>query len=239
MILTILYFTYVIAAMIFLTPIGLVVAIFSLLGLRKPMSHVMYRIAQLWAILLIKATGCQISVIGRENIPRKGGVCFVSNHGSIFDIVLLLAYAGRPFGFVAKKELVLIPFLNIWIYILGGLFLDRTNARNAIRTIRTGVEKIRAGGGMIIFPEGHRSRGQGLLPFHPGSLKLATQAEALIVPVALKGTYDAFERQYRVRPVPIKVNFGKPISTAEIPSADRKQILCDRIYGVIREALEA
>jgi 1-acyl-sn-glycerol-3-phosphate acyltransferase len=238
MILTILYFTYVIATMLVLTPFGLLVALLSFLGLRKPMSHAMYRIARLWAILLIKATGCQINVSGRENIPRKGGVCFVSNHGSIFDIVLLLAYAGRPFGFVAKKELIFIPFLNLWIFILGGLFIDRKNVRNAIRTIKAGGEKIRAGGGMIIFPEGHRSRGQGLLPFHPGSLKLATQAEALIVPVALKGTYNAFERQYRVRPVPIKVTFGIPINTAETPPGDRKQILSDRIYKVISKALE-
>jgi 1-acyl-sn-glycerol-3-phosphate acyltransferase len=127
----------------------------------------------------------------------------------------------------------------MWIAILGGLFIDRKNVRNAIRTINAGVQKIKSGGGMIIFPEGHRSRGQGLLPFHPGSLKLATQAEALIVPVALKGTYDAFERQYRVKPVPIKVSFGKIINTVDIPPTDRKQILCDRIYAVIREALEA
>jgi 1-acyl-sn-glycerol-3-phosphate acyltransferase len=145
MILTVLIFTYVIAAMLFLTPFGFIATIFSLLGLRKPMAHAMYRVAQIWAILLIKATGCQITVIGRENIPHSGGVCFVSNHGSIFDIVLLLAYAGRPFGIVAKKELILIPFLNIWISILGGLFIDRKNVRKEIRTINAGVEKNRGG----------------------------------------------------------------------------------------------
>jgi 1-acyl-sn-glycerol-3-phosphate acyltransferase len=78
---------------------------------------------------------------------------------------------------------------------------------------------------MIIFPEGHRSRGKGLLPFHPGSLKLATQSLAVIVPVAISGTYDLFEKNYRVSPCPLSISFCKHINTADIPVADRKTIL--------------
>jgi 1-acyl-sn-glycerol-3-phosphate acyltransferase len=238
MIKTVICFAFVVFAALVLTPLGIVVVVFSLLGLRRPMAILMYRAAQGWALLMIKLIGCKTIITGRENIPRQGGVCFVSNHGSIFDIVLLLAYAGRPFGFVAKKELILIPFINMYISVLGGLFIDRKNVRKAIRTINTGIARIKAGGGMIIFPEGHRSRGQGLLPFHPGSLKLATQAEAPIVPVAIAGSYDVFERNYRVRAAPVKVTFGKTINTSDIPAADRKLILSDQIYSVIKEALE-
>ena len=238
MIKTVVCFIPVVLAMLVLTPIGCVVVVLSLFGLRRPMSVLMYRIAQGWALMLITLIGCKMRVSGRENIPRSGGVCFVSNHGSIFDIVLLLAYAGRPIGFVAKKELLLIPFLNMWISVLGGLFIDRKNVRSAIRTINKGIARIRSGGAMIVFPEGHRSRGQGLLPFHPGSLKLATQAEAVIVPVALAGTYDVFEKNYRVNAVPVTVAFGRPINTADLPTADRKLILSDQIYAVIKETLQ-
>ena len=90
---------------------------------------------------------------------------------------------------------------------------------------------------MIIFPEGHRSRGQGLLPFHPGSLKLATQSEAVIVPVAIAGTYDVFEKNYRANPGPVRLTFCKPINTVDIPVTDRKLVLSDQIYGVIKAAL--
>jgi 1-acyl-sn-glycerol-3-phosphate acyltransferase len=238
MIKTVICFAYVAAAVLILIPIGIVVVIFSLLGLRKPMSVLMYRIAQGWALLLIKLIGSEVTVTGRENIPRKEGVCFASNHGSIFDIVLLLAYTGRPFGFVAKKELLLIPFLNMWISVLGGLFIDRKNVRKAILTINKGVERIKAGGAMLIFPEGHRSRGQGLLPFHSGSFRLATRAEALIVPVALAGTYAVFEKNYRVNALPVKVTFCKPVDTANITAAGVKSSLSDQIYGVIKGALK-
>jgi 1-acyl-sn-glycerol-3-phosphate acyltransferase len=238
MIKTVICFAYVAASMLVLVPIGTIVVVFTLLGLRKPMSILMYRVAQGWARLLIKIVGCTLTVTGREHIPRKEGICFVSNHGSIFDIVLLLAFTGRPIGFVAKKELLLIPFLNVWISVLGGLFIDRKNLRKALRTINRGIARIKNGGSMMIFPEGHRSRGQGLLPFHPGSLKLATQAEAPIVPVAISGSYDVFEKNYRVSTaVPVKISFGKPINTSELPVTDRKQILSDQIYAVIKEML--
>jgi 1-acyl-sn-glycerol-3-phosphate acyltransferase len=210
----------------------------KLLGLRGFIALVMRYVAQGWSWLMIWLSGCTVTVSGTENIPRRGGVCFVSNHGSVFDIVLLMRYTGRSIGFVAKKELGLIPLLNLWIFVLGGLFIDRKNIRKALKTINKGVARIKAGAAMLIFPEGHRSRGQGLLPFHPGSLKLATQSEAIIVPVAITGSHDVFEKNYRVNPVPLRIVFCPLINTADIPVTDRKQTLSDQIYGVIKAALE-
>jgi len=239
MIKTIVYFSYVVAVVIAVLPIGIVALILSFLGLARPMRVMIYRVAQGWAKLCVKFTGCTVTVTGRENIPRSGSVCFVSNHVGIFDIVLLLAYCGRPIGFIAKKELLFIPLFNIWIVLLGGLFIDRGNIRKAFRTIDKGIARVKAGGGMIIFPEGHRSRERGLLPFHPGSLKLATQAEAPIVPVAIAGSYEVFEKTYRVTAAPVRVSFLKPVTTADLPSTDRKIVLCEKIYSIIKEELEA
>jgi 1-acyl-sn-glycerol-3-phosphate acyltransferase len=235
---TILIFIPVVGAVVVLVPIGILVFIFSCIGLRKPASRVMYLIARGWARMIIGLSGCTVTVTGQERIPRQGGLCVVSNHGSIYDILLALAYIGRPFGFIAKKELAYIPLLNMWIYVLGGLFIDRKNIRSAVKTINKGVKRIKAGEAMIIFPEGHRSRGQGLLPFHSGSLKLATQADSPVVPMALAGSYAVFEKTYRLNPGPLAVSFGAPIPTAGLPPADRKQALADRIRGIIAEMLD-
>jgi 1-acyl-sn-glycerol-3-phosphate acyltransferase len=186
---------------------------------------------------LVSLTGCDVLVKGTENVPKDGSVCFVSNHSGYFDIILLLAYCGRPFGFIAKKELILVPFLNVWIYMLGGLFIDRGNLKNAVRTINKGVKIIKDSGSMLIFPEGHRSKGRGLLPFHPGSLKLATKADATIVPVAIEGSYQALEKNKKVVSVPVKIAFLKPIETASLSNEERKQILCDRIFSAIQKEL--
>lgn len=237
MIRTILVFGYVIFSMIFLVPFGIVVLLLYMIGFRKSMTMAFYRLGQGWAWIIVKLSGSNVTVTGRENIPKEGGVCFVSNHCGYFDIVLLLTYCGRPFGFVAKKELGYIPFLNMWIYLLGGLFIDRVSVRKAMRTISKGIEKINKGGGMIIFPEGHRSKGKGLLPFKPGSLKLATSAKAPIVPIAIKGSYDVFEKNGRVTKTDVKVTFCEPIDTASLPAQDKKLVLSDKVYAVIKEKL--
>jgi len=237
MVKTILLLIYVAVSLIFLVPFGLVAFIFYAIGLRKAMKQVFYRIAQGWGLAIIKISGCKVTVTGRENIPQKGGVCFVSNHSGYFDIILMLAYSGRMVGFVAKKEFLLVPFLNIWIYMLGGFFIDRSSLRKASQTINKGVEKIKSGHGLIIFPEGHRSLGRGLLPFHPGSLKLATMAEAPIVPTVIEGSYELFEKNKRFVKTDLKVTFCEPIDTASLPAADRKLILSDKIYAVIKEKL--
>jgi len=239
MIRTIVVFAYVPFSMIFLIPFGVMAMLLNFFGLKKPMAWFVCWFATGWARFLLLLSGCTVIVTGSENIPKKGGVCFVGNHCGYFDIVLILAYCGRPIGFVAKKELIFIPILNAWIYMIGGLFIDRSSARKALRTIHNGVARIKKGGGMIIFPEGHRSKGRGLLPFHPGSLKLATMAEAVIVPVAIKGSYDAFEKNYRVTGTTINIAFCSPIDTVSLPSGDRKIILSDRLYSIIKEQLDA
>ncbi|MDR2575619.1 MAG: 1-acyl-sn-glycerol-3-phosphate acyltransferase [Treponema sp.] len=213
--------------------------VFSVLGLKKPMSWIIYKIAQMWARILILVTGCAMDVKGRENIPAKGGVCFVSNHVGIFDIILALAYAGRPFGFIAKKELLYLPFFNIWIYMLGGLFIDRVSIRKAKKTIDQGIEKLQKGWSMLIFPEGTRSKGQGLLPFRSGAIKLATNSFAPIVPIAIAGSYEVFEKDYRVHGVPVKMVFCPVINTSELSGEERRHSLPDQVRSVIEAALSS
>ncbi|MCL2245204.1 MAG: 1-acyl-sn-glycerol-3-phosphate acyltransferase [Treponema sp.] len=238
MIKTILAFGYVILSMILYFPLGLIGIVFRLLRFKKLTARFVHWFGYTWSRSMIKVIGCTVTVTGVENIPKEGGVCFVSNHDGYFDIILLFAYSGRLIGFIAKKELLFIPLLNCWIYMVGGLFIDRKNGRKAIRTINKGVERIKSGGSLVIFPEGHRSKGKGLQPFHPGSLKLATMAEAPIVPVAIKGTYEVFEKDLRVKSTELKLTFCEPIETAGIPTADRKLVLSDKIYSVIKEKLE-
>ena len=234
---TVVAFSFTIIIMLCFVPLGLPAFLLGFLGLKKQMSWVIYMIAKVWAISVVKITGCSMTVEGMENVPKSGGVCFVSNHVGIFDIILALAYIGRPFGFIAKKELVFLPFINMWIYILGGLFIDRKNIRNAIKTINNGIKKIQNGASMLIFPEGTRSKGRGVLPFKSGAIKLATSSLAPIIPIAITGSYDVFEIDFRVHPAPVRIVFCPPVITVDMSAEDRKQKLADNIRSIIEDTL--
>ena len=234
---TLLAFAYTVFAVVCYMPFGLAALILSFLGLKKPMTWFMYDIAKVWALGVIIISGCPIEVEGKEHIPSQGGVCFVSNHGGIFDIILALAYIGRPFGFIAKRELLFVPLLDAWILMLGGLFIDRKNIKKALKTINLGIQKIEKGGRMLIFPEGHRSKGQGLLPFRSGAIKLATHSRAPLVPIAISGTYEVFEKDYRLHKVPVRMVFCPPIITADMNPQDRRHKLADQVKGIIEAEL--
>jgi 1-acyl-sn-glycerol-3-phosphate acyltransferase len=218
---------------IIITPLGILFFLLSCIGLKRSGEYLSHKVIQGFCLALLVFIGCKLSVTGREHIPRQGGFCLVGNHDSIFDIVLLLAAVGRPFGFIAKKELAVIPLLNIWILLLGGFFIDRKNIRKAIGTINEGIRRIKSGRVMIIFPEGTRGKGRGLLPFKPGSLKLATKALSPIVPLAITGSYAVFEKTRRLRSGPVSVNFAPPIATDTIPAEDRRGGLADQVYEII------
>ena len=234
---TIFLFTLTGIIVIVLMPFGILAILLSFVGLKKAMSIFTYKIAQVWALGIIYFSGCTVTLKGSENIPKEGGVCFMSNHGSVFDIILLLAYIGRPFGFIAKKELGYIPLFNAWIYILGGLFINRNNPRKGLKTINKGIGRLQSGNCILIFPEGSRSRDQGLLPFKPGAFKLATQSGVPIVPAAISNSYEVFERNYRLNPVPVRIVFCAPVITQGLPQENRKQLLADEVYKIISTAL--
>jgi 1-acyl-sn-glycerol-3-phosphate acyltransferase len=152
---------------------------------------------------------------------------------------LLLAYLGRPFGFVAKIELALIPIINLWILFLGGQYINRRNMRKSLKTIGKSGEKVRAGGVMIIFPEGTRSKGRGLLPFKPGSLRLATESGSPVVPVAIAGSYEIFEQKHLVQKAAASITFCPVIETKDLPPEERRQVLADRVRDAVAAALQS
>jgi 1-acyl-sn-glycerol-3-phosphate acyltransferase len=137
--------------------------------------------------------GIKVDVYGLENLPKSNNLCFISNHQGLADIPLITGYIPKTVGFIAKKELGRIPFLNIWMSALGCLLIDRKNLRNSLHTIEKGIRQIEKGHPMVIFPEGTRSRNGHLGNFRPGSFKLVTGSNAPAVPVSISGSYKVVE----------------------------------------------
>lgn len=179
-----------------------------------------------WAFrVVIFLSGVKITVLGKENIPADRASLFVGNHRGFFDIVILYFLAPAPMGFVAKKEMEKVPLLSIWMKYIHCLFLDRSNAKEGLKTILKGIEEVKSGISICIFPEGTRSRDGKMLPFKEGSLKIAEKSGCPIVPVAINNTAEVFENQFpKIRPAHVVVEYGKPFTAKALAPEARKFI---------------
>lgn len=167
-------------------------------------------------------SGVKVHVKGRENIPDEACL-FVGNHNGFFDILVSYTTIGKVMGFVAKKEIRRIPLLNVWMYYVNCLFLDRKNIREGLKTILQGAEYIKNGISVFVFPEGTRSKDGKLLPFKEGSMKMAEKSNGIIIPVAMTGTAAIFEDQLpRLKPGVVTIEFGTPINTNELSKEEKK-----------------
>ena len=175
---------------------------------------------------LLKMAGVTVEVRGYENIPQDRPVLYVGNHRSYFDI--LVGYTTVPgfVGFVAKKEMEKIPLLRSWMKNVNCLFLDRKDIKAGLKTILEGIEKVKNGISVWIFPEGTRNRNKDLkelLVFKEGSLKIAEKSGCPVVPVAMVGTAEAFESHFPfIRPSHVTVYYGEPFYIKELEPDQRK-----------------
>jgi 1-acyl-sn-glycerol-3-phosphate acyltransferase len=231
---TVLFYAFFWAMVVAVTPIGVLAALLRAAGLGRFTRRPLQRFGRVWARAMIAATGSRVETSGLENLPASGGVCFVGNHEGTFDTLLAMALIDRPFGFTAKKEALLLPFIGPWVWLLGGVFIDRKSAKKAFKAIKAGAAAISSGGAMIIFPEGTRNRGRGIGEFRAGALKLATMAGAPIVPVAIDGSWKVWEEAHRIRPARVRIAFGAPIATAGL-SGEAKKALSETVKTRIVE----
>ena len=177
----------------------------------------------------------KIRAVGLEKIPRDGSpVCFVSNHQSMLDIPAVIAGLRIWAGFITKQELDRIPLVSSWIWSINCVYIDRKSPRSSISAILKGVENIRNGIPMFIFPEGTRSKDGSLGEFKSGSLKLATRAKAVIVPITIDGTRKALEQKQGVRRTVVIISVADPIPTANLNEEELK-VLPDTVYGAIEQ----
>ena len=176
--------------------------------------------------MIFRLTGSTLTVKGFENIPDKP-VLYVGNHRSYFDIVSGYIVVPGQTGFVAKKEMEKIPLLRDWMRNVNCLFLDRKDIKAGLKTILEGIEKVKDGSSMWIFPEGTRCKAEDpteLLDFKEGSLKIAEKSGCPVVPVAITGTAEILEQHFPfIRPSHVTIEFGEPFYIKGLPAEDRKR----------------
>ncbi|MCR1934711.1 lysophospholipid acyltransferase family protein [Clostridium tepidum] len=190
-----------------------------------------------WANFIVNGIGIRINKKGLENIP-DGPCLFVGNHQGLLDVPVIVSSLDRYVGFVAKKEMLKLKILTYWMKQIKCVFMDRENVRAAIKTINEGVDNLKNGYSMLIFPEGTRSRGENLGEFKKGSIKLGIKAGVPIVPIAIDGTYKVREANGgKIKPADVDLIVCPPIYPKEL-SKEEQNNLSETIKEIIQKELE-
>ncbi len=225
MIRTILAFLFVAIFLILSLPIQLVLLI---VGKFNPWAKKTISLAIVsWAFNVVSfISGVKRTVIGEENVPKDTAVLYVGNHRSIFDIVLAYPRVPSPTGFIAKKEILKVPLLNIWMIYMDCLFLDRKDLRKGMEMILTAIDKVKNGISIFIYPEGTRNKTDAPLgEFHKGSFKIAQKTNCPIVPVVINHSDDILEKHFPwIKSTHITIEYCKPILMSDLSKEDQKNI---------------
>lgn len=180
-----------------------------------------------WAFNVVNfICGVKRNIIGEENVPKDQAVLYVGNHRSIFDIVICYPRVPNPTGFIAKKEVLKIPLLNIWMIFMDCLFLDRKDIRKGLEMVLTAIDKVKNGISIFIYPEGTRMKTDAPMgEFHKGSFKIALKSGCPIVPVVINHSEDVFEKHSPfVKSAKVTVEYCKPIIPGELSKEDLRNI---------------
>ncbi|WP_033828534.1 lysophospholipid acyltransferase family protein [Bacillus andreraoultii] len=164
-----------------------------------------YRFAR-GVVKIILSPLYRIETIGLENIPKEGGVLLCSNHINNLDPPIVGITMKRSVVFMAKDELFHVPILNKILPYLHAFPVKRGKADR--EALRKGLETLRAGKVLGVFPEGTRSKTGELGKGMAGVGFFALKTDARVIPCGIIGPYKLFRK--------VKVVYGEPISFEEL-----------------------
>jgi len=158
--------------------------------------------------------GIRERVIGRENIPSFGAPHIVmSKHSSTWE-TLALNFIFPPLAFVAKKELLSIPFFGWAFRQASPITIDRKSGSDAMTQIATqGRERLEQGFWIVMYPEGTRIPAGTSAHYKTGGARLAIALGVPIVPVAHNAGYLWPKGFLGKRPGMVTVSIGATISS--------------------------
>lgn len=151
----------------------------------------------------------RVEITGREHVPESGAYLVATNHISLFEPPLVLAFWPEPLEAVGASEIWERRGQSLLVRLYGGIPVQRGSIDR--EPLRTMVAVLKAGRPLLIMPEGGRSHKPGLRRAHAGIAYIADKVYIPIVPVGITGTTeDYFERAKRGERPQLEMSIGGP-----------------------------
>ncbi|WP_339825731.1 HAD-IB family hydrolase [uncultured Parasphingorhabdus sp.] len=183
-------------------------------------------------------TGCELEVTGEENLWTSRPCIFVFNHQSKADVMILAKLIRKDMGGVAKKEVRDTPVIGKLMELAGTVFIDRANARSAIKAMAPLIDAIKIDGkSIVIAPEGTRTLSPKLGPFKKGAFHMAIQAGVPMVPIVIHNAGDvAPKNEFLMRPAKVRVDVLPVVDTSKWSVRTMNEHVAE-VRGMFLEAL--
>src|SRR6516162_5053810 len=154
-------------------------------------------------------------VFNAERVPLQGPVILASNHASFLDPPLVGAGIRRGINYLARDTLFRYPVIGWLLRKWNSVPVDREGGGAA--GLKAILDRLLAGGAIILFPEGTRSRDGKLQPARSGIGLTVIKSTAAVVPVRVFGTFEAYGRHMKIpHPHRIAVKYGRPMYFEEL-----------------------
>ncbi len=176
----------------------------------------------------------QLRVFNRHYEPTTGSALYICNHQSYLDPAIMCLSLKRPMNFMAREGLFRVPIFGEWIASVKAFPVKRGSAD--VGALKEALRRLRAGGQLVVFPEGTRTRDGSIGHFAPGVSMLAKRAAEWTVPVVIDGAFEAWPRTQPLFSIlsTIVVVYGKPWHRDEV-----QQMQADEFLAVVREKMIA
>lgn len=170
------------------------------------------------AAWLVWHIGFRIRVIGRENLPKEGGFVLAPNHISAIDpvFVVIARFWGKRLLIMAKEEILQVNPVFTWMFRhVGVVGIER--GRGDVNVVDELIGNVQKGQGLLIFPEGTRSKTGQVGKVKSGAFVIASAAGVPMVPCRI--IYEPGHMKVFCR---VRVCFGTPIPAEELYLGETK-----------------
>lgn len=199
----------------------------------------MFQISQ-WLVRAICRFYFRIEFEGVERVPKSGAMIVAPNHVSYLDPLWVSIPINRPLRYMTWDRMTRLPLIGPLMLAYGAFPVCLERGDRA--ALKASLEQLRADGGLMIFPEGGRTRSGRLESFKPGVIRLALDTGAPIVPVTIIGGYNAFSPHHLFpRPFKVKIVYHDPLRLTvpaghcELKQYQQKQAA--QLQGIVASAL--
>jgi 1-acyl-sn-glycerol-3-phosphate acyltransferase len=193
-----------------------------------------------WLVMAVFKTYFRIEASGTENVPTQGPVILAPNHVSYLDPLWVSVSIKRPLRYMTWDKMTRLPLLGTLMQAYGAFPVNLEKGDR--QALKFSLTHLKSGGGLVIFPEGARTRTGKTLPFKPGVVKLALDTQTPVVPVTIIGGYRAFSPyHFFPRPYKVKIIYHEPRNLAlpddETQAKSFMQSEAERLQKIVDAAL--